>query len=81
MRCCGALAMAPVPDGLQLGLGWPQVWPVRLTMGLALLCEGAPAVKGAAWAGELAEEGVHGGLAGRCLQQGMASPCGKEGSL
>ena len=71
--CCGALAMAPVPDGPQLGLelGQPQVWPVRLRMGLALLCEGALAGKGAAWArlpegaeeGELAEEGIQGGPA------------------
>ena len=89
--CCGALAMAPVPDGLRLGLelGQPQVWPVRLRMGLALLWEGALAGKGAAWAclpegaeeGELAEEGIQGGPAGRCPQQGRASPCGEEGSL
>lgn len=71
--CCGALAMAPVPDGPQLGLelGQPQVWPVRLRMGLALLWEGALAGEGAAWAwlpegaeeGELAEEGIQGGPA------------------
>ena len=70
--CCGALAMAPVPNGLQLGLelGQPQVWPVRLRMGLALLWEGALAGKEAAWAwlpegaeeGELAEEGIQGVL-------------------
>ena len=67
------MAMAPVPDGPQLGLelGQPQVWPVRLRMGLALLWEGAPAGKGAAWAwlpegaeeGQLAEEGIQGGPA------------------
>ena len=61
--CCGALAMAPVPAGLQLGQ--PQVWPVRLRMGLALLWEGALAGKEAAWAWlpEGAEEGIQGGPA------------------
>ncbi len=50
--CCGALARAPAPDGLQLGLevGQPQMGPVRLRVALALLYEGHPAVKGAAWA-------------------------------
>ena len=54
--CCGAWARAPAPDGLQLGLevGQPQMGPVRLrvalALALALLYEGPPAVKGAAWA-------------------------------
>jgi len=63
------------------GPGQPLVRLVRLRTGLALLCQGAPTGKGAAWAclpAGAGQEQIEGHSAGSCLQQETAKPVARK---